>query len=79
MKPIKRLRVGMKVKIVGQVNYGQDMQFWRGDFPGIIFMVTDIWKERIVMQAPGYGERGNYGNGKIYLSAKCRSNLRKAK
>lgn len=60
---------GVFVQIEGNINYGQDFGFETGSFPGVIFKVSRIISnEKICLEAPGYGERGNYGNGAIYVS-----------
>lgn len=54
---------------------GQDFHVFRwprkSDDPETWFMaekVSEGWcKGSFVLTAPGYGEKGNYGNGKIYV------------
>jgi hypothetical protein len=57
--------------------YGQDHGFWRGVPSGRPFTVESVWGEedlglsnRCKLTAEGYGERGSYGNGAIYMDVK---------
>ena len=72
----KKIIPGMKVKIKCIVKYGQDHRFLQGSFPDIIFRVVDILPNKMIsLEAPNYGEHGNYGNGRIFLMSKYSENL----
>ena len=73
--------ISKRVKIKGVVEYGQDMQFWQGEFPdNIVFTVLEILDNGMIrLEAPGYGKKGEYGNGHIYLFGEYRKNLVKVK
>ena len=56
------------------VRYGQDFGFYRGVPPGVRFQVEVRglgWR----LTAPGYGQRGNYGNGALHVSLSQRRAL----
>jgi len=79
-KLIKRLRVGMKIKVIGKVKYRQDFSGWEGDFPEVVFTVFGFIKpDYIWLKGYGYGARNNYGNGQILISKKYKSQMRKVK
>ncbi len=67
---------GMKVKVKGIVHYGQDMNFFEGDFPpNVIFTIKGIFNDVIKLTASGYGNKDDYGNGAIYLYKKYEDKL----
>ena len=79
-----RIKVGDYVYIKGEIEYGQDFSFSRGEFPHIIFYVRQVIKfmgGKIMynLVAPGYGDVGNYGNGSIYINKKFKKQLKKIK
>lgn len=49
-----------------KVKYGQDFRFWKGIPGGIVFEVSGSM-DHLVLTAPGYGEKGNYGNGALHV------------
>jgi len=61
--------VGKHVKITSLVVYGQDGSFFKGNFPNVTFRVHDVLPNNIiVLSAPGFGEKTDYGNGKIFVN-----------
>ena len=54
-----RFKAGNKIK------YGQDFHYHTGIPSGVEF-TTQREGDRILLVGPGYGERGNYGNGVLY-------------
>ncbi len=77
---IKRFRKGMKLTIEGIVRYRQDFSGWEGSFPNVVFTLEDFHSEGYLwLAAPGYGERGNYGNGKILISKEYKNKMKKSR
>ena len=74
-----KLKKGDKVKIVGVIRFGQDMNFWEGEFPdNMVFTVKQILDDNLhELTAPGYGEKDNYGNGAIFVYSDWVKNLEK--
>jgi hypothetical protein len=71
------LRKGIKVRFDGEISYGQDMSFWSNDFGDMVFTFVEKLSQNglMVFEAPGFGEEGDYGNGKIYVSSKFRNKI----
>lgn len=64
---VKRVFVGRKVRIKDGALVGIDFAFWGWENNGEVFTIADkLSNGRIKLVAPGYGEKGNYGNGAVY-------------
>jgi hypothetical protein len=71
--------LGDWVTIEGEITFWMDFSFWRGDFdPDLLFCVTGFSHEKssITLVAPGYGEKGNYGSGSIFVGPKNHRKLK---
>jgi hypothetical protein len=73
-------KVGDQVTIKGVITFGQDHQFFSGEFPeDLVWTITwvSVIYDRASLIAKGYGEKGNYGNGSIYITKKSFKHLLK--
>ncbi len=57
----------MKFRIDNQIRYGQDHAQYVGVPSGIDFYVQPFSESMYTLTAPGYGLRGDYGNGRLYV------------
>lgn len=69
MKETFKLK-SIRFKGGNQIPYSQDFGFNKGCPHGIEFKAQYLNKKRIILTAPGYGSKGAYGNGCIYVSVK---------
>jgi len=57
----------MKLKIgKNTIFYGQDFGWGKG-VPAGSYKVKKNTEDKIQLTAPGYGEKGNYGNGSLFV------------
>lgn len=76
------IKVGDTVTIQGEIQFFMDFSFCRGSFsPNEVFLVKRIFNDGKTADliAPGYGEKGNYGSGSIYVKEKYYSQLKPCK
>lgn len=59
----------MKVKLRAGVGYFQDFRYgaWEGESP--VFTVVGLINGKLILEAPGYGIIGDYGDGSIFADA----------
>jgi hypothetical protein len=63
-----RWRVGDTIILRGTIFAGQDFQWSTFDFgEGVPFAVVGLLSETAKLEAPGYGQIGNYGNGRLFV------------
>jgi len=79
-KKIVDLEVGDKVWVIGEVVYGQDHGFHKGELEDVVFTVAYINTDPpfVKLTAPGYGDPRYYGNGAVYIRPQYFCNLHKA-
>ena len=53
-----------------KVGYFQDFTFWREMPSHMDFYIVKIKDDSMKLVAPGYGIKGDYGNGCIFISTK---------
>ena len=51
------------------IAFFQDFCFCRGLFPGVLLTLTEFTHNQtaVVLRGPGYGMKGQYGNGSIHV------------
>ena len=71
------MEIGTEIIIDGEITYSQDFTTKRHDLSGITFTVVRIsMGGAYVLEAPGYGKEGDYGNGQIYVYGDYKKSLR---
>jgi hypothetical protein len=65
----------VKFKEDNNLQYSQDFRVWRGIPAGIDFKLVEQGSA-IVLRGIGYGEKGFYGNGPIFLSGAQRTAIK---
>ncbi|MDD4601616.1 MAG: hypothetical protein PHQ46_11290 [Negativicutes bacterium] len=60
------MKIGDKVRIKEGAKYGQDFRFPFWGKNKTVFTIKEISRKNLIfLVAPGYGEKGNYGNGGV--------------
>ena len=64
-----KLEINKLYKFIGPVHFGQDMGFYHGKLPDIIFQYLGPVGDTYRFIADGFGctKNGEYGNGAIYI------------